>query len=40
MNAYLRRLEFDPGRVRSLTVWDWIEEAIQDLPSCHGALSD
>ena len=40
VNAYLRRLESDPGRVRSLAGWDWIEEAIQGLPSCHAASSD
>ena len=33
VNAYLRRLESDPGRVRSLAGWDWIEEAVQSLPS-------
>lgn len=40
VNAYLRRLESDPGRVRSLAGWDWIEEAVQGLPSCHAASSD
>ena len=40
VEAYLRRLESDPDRVRSLTGWDWIEEAVQGLPSCHAASSD
>ena len=40
VNAYLRRLESDPCRVRSLAGWDWIDEAIQSLPSCHAASSD
>ena len=40
VNAYLRRLESDPGRVRSLTEWNWIGEAVQSLPSCHAASSN
>ena len=40
VNAYLRRLESDPGRVRSLAGWDWIDEAVQSPPSCHAASSD
>ena len=40
VNAYLRRLESDPSRVRSLAGWDWIEEAVQGLPSRHAASSD
>ena len=40
VNAYLRRLESTPSRVRSLAGWDWIDEAINDLPSCHAASSD
>ena len=40
VNAYLRRLESDPSRVRSLAGWDWIEEAVQNLPSSYAASSD
>ena len=32
VNAYLHRLESDPGRVRSLAGWDWIDEAVNALP--------
>jgi transposase len=31
--AYLTYLESDPDRVRALCGWDWIEEAIQHLPT-------
>ena len=40
VNSYLSRLESDPDRVRSLAGWDWIEEAVQGLPSRHAAYSD
>ena len=40
VNAYLRRLESDPDRVRSLAGWDWIDEAIESLPSSYAAYSD
>ena len=40
MNAYLRELESDPGRVRSLAGWDWMEEVVQSLPSHYAACSD
>ena len=40
LNAYLRPLESDPGRVRSLAGWDWIDEAVKGLPSRHAASSD
>ena len=40
VNAYLRELESDPRRVRSLAGWDWIEEAVQDLSSSHAVSSD
>ena len=40
VNACLCRLESDPGRVRSLTGWAWIDEAVQSLPSYHAAYSD
>ena len=39
-NAYLRRLESDPRRVRSLPGWDWIDEAIESRPSSYAASSD
>ena len=31
VNAYLRRLESDPERVRSLTGWEWIRRNVQGL---------
>ena len=37
VNAYLSELESDPGRVRSLAGWDWIEEAVRSLPSHYAA---
>ena len=40
VNAYLRRLESGPGRVRSLAGWDWIEEAVQSLQSCRAVSSE
>ena len=40
VNAYLRRLDSDPGRVRSLAGWDWMDEAVQGLLSCRTASSD
>ena len=40
VNAYLSELESDPRRVRSLAGWDWIEEALQSLPSHYAAPSD
>ena len=40
VNAYLRELEADPRRVRSLAGWDWIEEAVQGLSSSHAVSSD
>ena len=40
VDAYLRRLESDPSRVRSLAGWDWINEAIDSLPPSHAACSD
>ena len=36
VSAYLRRLETD----RSLAGWDWIDEAIESLPSSYAASSD
>ncbi len=32
VHAFLSELESDPDRVRALTAWDWIDEAIQGLP--------
>ncbi len=40
VNSYLRRLESDPSRVRSLAGWDWITEAINGLPASHTASLD
>jgi len=39
VNAYLRDLESDPSRVRSLAGWDWIHDNIRSLPAHHTALS-
>ena len=33
VEAYLSELGSDPGRVRSLVAWDWIEDAMRNLPS-------
>ena len=33
VDAYLGELESDPGRVRSLTAWDWIEHSTRILPA-------
>ena len=37
VESALTKLEVDPARVRSLTGWDWIEEAVQHLPAIHAA---
>ena len=31
VDSYLRELESDPGRVRSLTAWNWIKHSTQSL---------
>ena len=33
VNAYLRDLESDPSRVRSLAGWAWIDDNFRRLPS-------
>ncbi len=33
----LGKLEVDPAKIRSLTGWDWIADAIQQLPPVHAA---
>ena len=33
VETYLTELESDPDRVRALTAWDWIDEAVQNLPT-------
>ena len=33
VEGFLTELESDPDRVRTLTGWEWIEEAIQHLPT-------
>ena len=38
VDAYLGELESDPGRVRSLTAWSWIEHTTRSLPA-HYAVS-
>ena len=37
VEAFLTELETEPDRVRSLTDWDWIEDAVQQLPSQYTA---
>jgi len=37
VEAFLTELETEPERVRSLTDWDWIEDAVQQLPSQYTA---
>ena len=39
VDAYLGELESDPGRVRSLTAWDWIEHSTRSLPAHFTASS-
>jgi transposase len=36
---FLTKLESNPERVRSLTWWDWIKTAVQELPVNYAALS-
>ena len=33
VNAYLRELESDPRRVRSLAGWHWIDDNVRRLPA-------
>ena len=33
VSAYLTGLESNPDRVRTLAGWDWIQQAIEDLPT-------
>ena len=33
VDAYLSDLASDPGRVRSLAAWDWIEDNVRRLPA-------
>ena len=37
VDSYLRELESDPGRVRSLTNWHWIKRSTQSLPTHYPA---
>ena len=39
VNAYLRDLESDPSRVRSLAGWNWIDDNIRRLPAHLAAAS-
>ena len=39
VDAYLGELESDPGRVRSLTAWDWIKHSTRSLPAHFTASS-
>ena len=39
INTYLSELESDPGRVRSLVAWDWIEHTTRSLPARYEASS-
>ena len=39
VEAYLRELGPDPCRVRSLTVWSWIELATRTLPAHYATAS-
>ena len=34
---FLQELEAEPERVRSLTWWDWIKAAVQQLPINYAA---
>lgn len=37
VDSYLRELESDPSRVRSLTNWHWVEHSTQSLPTHYPA---
>jgi transposase len=37
VHDFLTDLESDPGRVRSLTCWAWIDTAVQGLPTNYAA---
>ena len=37
VDSYLRELEYDPGRVRSLTAWNWIKHSTRSLPAQYAA---
>ena len=39
VDAYLNELESDPGRVRSLTAWKWIDHTTRSLPAHYAASS-
>lgn len=39
VGAYLMELEADPKRVRALAEWDWIQHAVQSLPTQFPAYS-
>lgn len=34
--SYLKELEADPERVKSLCCWEWLREALESLPTCAG----
>jgi len=33
VEAFLTEFESDPNRVRGLAGWEWIDEAVKDLPT-------
>lgn len=37
VEKFLMELEADPGRVRSLACWDWIDAAVQQLPTSYAS---
>ena len=39
VEAYLSELGSDPGRVRSLTAWSWIERTMRNLPTHYAPSS-
>ena len=39
VEAYLSELGSDPGRVRSLTAWSWIERTMRNLPTHYATSS-
>lgn len=39
VNRYLRELQSEPDRVRSLTAWSWIVRSARSLPAHFAALS-
>lgn len=40
VTKFLTELESDPREVQALAGWDWIKQAVHQLPATHAACSD